>query len=88
MKVMLALILLLALASASVTAFTLKQQGDQQRNICVAVNRLDATIETSLKRSLKTIPTLSYYKQHPKEKATVLSQVRQEIASFQPQNCR
>ena len=87
MKIVLAVVLLLALASTSLTAVTLMRQSNQQHGICVAVNKLDTTIETSLRRSLKTIPTLSYYKQHPKEEATVLAQVHQEIASFEPQNC-
>ena len=87
MKLLMGIVLLLVLFSVSITTWGLWEQKNSQHDICVAVNKLDIGITTSLRRSFTTLPTLSYYKHHPAELAKALAQTAQTIASFEPQNC-
>jgi hypothetical protein len=54
----------------------------------LAVNNIDKIIQAQLRRSLANIPKIMYYKQHPDELRTQLSQVREEIVAFRPQRCK
>ena len=59
-----------------------------QRNACGAIDKQDRYIVASLQRSLKTIPTLDYYKHHPRERDAALAQIRDEIVVFSQPACR
>ena len=58
-----------------------------QHNACGAIDKQDRYIVASLRRSLKTIPTLDYYKHHPRERDQALAQIRQEIVVFSQPAC-
>lgn len=86
----LALALLCAASIALVWAVRVNSQerASVDRRICVAVNKVNTTIETTLHRSLKTLPTITYYKEHPDELVQQIALVRQEITEFKPLKCK
>ncbi len=54
---------------------------------CRAIEHLKAYAYSTAVRSLKTLPTLAYYKQHPDELKPALTQVREQRDYFAPQTC-
>ena len=55
---------------------------------CAALDKQDSYIVTSLRRSLRTLPTLDYYKHHPRELRAALADIRAEIDVFSQRACR
>jgi hypothetical protein len=60
---------------------------DTDTKICLATNRLVVPIRASLQRALVTLPTLSYYKEHPDELAIQLAEVRRNLRAFRTLDC-
>lgn len=54
---------------------------------CAGISELRNTLVTLVQHSTRTLPTLTYYKQHPAELAQALQQARQEIAALQAVSC-
>ena len=57
-------------------------------NVCSGLSTQNAYIVASLQRSLKTVPTLDYYKHHPHERDAALASIRAEIKVFSQPACR
>ena len=78
----------LAIAVLSLTlCFVVTRLASVDHGTCVQVQAINAQIEVSLHRSLKSIPTISYYKNHPDELAKVIEQTQEQIELFQPHSC-
>lgn len=54
---------------------------------CQRVDRLERIAQQQAYRSLKTLPTLAYYKAHPDELSKARDQINGEIAAFAPESC-
>jgi hypothetical protein len=78
----------LAIAVLSLTlCFVVTRLAGVDHATCVRVSRINAQIEVSLHRSLKSIPTIAYYKNHPEELAKVIDQTQEQIELFRPVSC-
>lgn len=62
-------------------------QRHTNRQICLAFNRFDLVITQTLQRSLVTLPTLAYFRQHPAELAAQRAEIRRELTLFRPRRC-
>ncbi len=88
-----AAVAVVAITLAAVSVAVWSQQTNSSRIArvamanCRAVEHLKAYAYSTAVRSLKTLPTLAYYKQHPEELVPVLEQVRQQRDYFAPQTC-
>lgn len=70
------------------SAFRAEQQSTNHR-ICTAIYNLDKQITDSVLRSKKSLEHggIAYYQTHPKERALVIQQINQELATFKPRTC-
>ena len=62
-------------------------RADIVRRDCLAIEHLKSYAYSTAQRSLRTLPSLAYYKEHPGELRLVLDQVRQEITFMAPKPC-
>jgi hypothetical protein len=86
-KALLFILSLCVLVAIVASAYTFYRQDQVNHDICVASNHQNEAISNSLHRSLKTIPTLSYYKQHPAERDRALAEIHHQLRVFAPRNC-
>lgn len=79
---------LLFVVSIGTVAYSFYQREESQRDInhavCLAVVKLDGAITASLHRSLRSLPTASYYKEHPDELKKAQSDTRKTLETFKP----
>jgi hypothetical protein len=61
-----------------------QRQSDINKAVCQAVVKLDGAVTDSLKRSLKNLPKIAYYKDHPDELAIQQEQTRETLKEFIP----
>jgi hypothetical protein len=54
---------------------------------CVQIETLKGTVRVQLSRSLRTLPTLAYYKAHPVELAAQIAATRQSLGEFAELHC-
>ena len=54
---------------------------------CVRIEALKSVARSQLHRGLKTLPTLTYYKEHPDELADARAQIHQQLHEFRPVKC-
>jgi hypothetical protein len=83
----------LVLAAASVAlvisvAQSAHQRVSTDRKICLAVSRVDKTIQAQLQRGLVNLPKIKYYQQHPDELARQQIEIGKEIDAFKPLKCK
>lgn len=75
-------------ASLASLAVLSRDRAQSQKSINVSVCRsvvsLDRTIRTSLGESLKTLPTITYYKHHPAELLQQQRLIARELEQFTP----
>lgn len=57
------------------------------RQICIRINNLNATISGVLYRSKTNIPKLQYYKDNPEDLQAALKQINEQITKFRPRVC-
>lgn len=69
------------------TAWNLHRNKTLSQENCAGIARLDVAISATLERSLRTIPTLRYYKQHPDERDRALAEIHRELRTFVPPDC-
>ena len=84
-------VLVLALAFAGVVAHDSQARARDRADLvmqnCLAIEHLKSYAYATAIRSLKTLPTIAYYKQHPDELQAALGQVREQRAFFAPKPC-
>lgn len=54
---------------------------------CVAIEQLKGYLREQADRSLKTLPTLAYYRQHVDELKEQLVEINRRLQSFAPKPC-
>lgn len=54
---------------------------------CQRIAQLEQVIQIQIRRSLSTLPTLAYYKQHPDELQHQLVLAKAELRAFTPTAC-
>lgn len=54
---------------------------------CHRIAQLEQVIQIQVKRSIKTLPTISYYRLHPDELQHQLALARDELRAFTPTAC-
>ena len=54
---------------------------------CVRIEMLKTGFRGSLNRGLKTLPTLAYYKTHPRELADQVRLIENQIKEYAPSKC-
>lgn len=55
---------------------------------CQDIQTLNTNATLSLHRALKSLDSISYYKNHPDEKAQQIIVIKQQLKEFAPQSCR
>ena len=60
------------------------RQSDINKAVCVSVVRLDLAISETLQRSLKSLPKIQYYREHPAELRTAQRETRISLRKFVP----
>lgn len=58
------------------------------RQVCVAVQNINAVLTEQLKRSRANLPLLSYFEAHPEELQRQLRAIDVQLAAFKPRTCR
>lgn len=84
MAKLIAILIALFILVSGLTSFIVVR--NVSRN-CNQIEALKAQIEVSIQRSIKTLPTLTYYKEHPSELQSALNQARQAAKQFAPSKC-
>ena len=56
-------------------------------NNCQRIAQLELVIQGQIRRSLKTLPTLAYYREHPAELRYQLRLAHDELRAFTPSAC-
>lgn len=84
--------ILLALVIAAVVIYAGASAIANQRNardkaICVQIEALKKSARITLKRSLKTIPTLEYYQLHPVELKKAIDSTNDALKTFKEHDC-
>lgn len=54
---------------------------------CVRIEALKGVVRTQLRRALETLPTITYYKQHPVELGRQEALIQRELRDFAPSDC-
>ena len=54
---------------------------------CVRIESLKSLARSQIERALVTLPTLSYYKEHPEELAVAVRQIHRQLREFAPVTC-
>jgi hypothetical protein len=67
--------------------FVVLRLSSVDKSTCSQVQAIKGQIEVSLHRSLLSIPTIAYYKNHPEELAKAVKQINGQIELFKPQDC-
>ena len=82
------LVFFMAVAAGGGAIFSgIRSQKETNKAICLALNRENGYIHSAILRGEKTLPTLSYYKSHPRELGEQLAELRQEEIQFRPVHC-
>lgn len=58
------------------------------RDNCQSIEALKVQVRGSLRRARKTLPTITYYREHPGELTTQLKTVNQELRRFERHSCK
>ena len=53
-------------------------------DFCVKLEQVRSYARGAAERGLKTVPTLAYYRQHPREKKQALREIQRQIDYFSP----
>lgn len=57
------------------------------RGSCRDVEEIKAYVAAAITRSVETLPTIDYYREHPDELAEQLARLRQQADDFKPSTC-
>lgn len=83
-----------AIAAAIALAIALGYRAQENQKLaavvarnCVAIERLKSYTHDATARALKTLPTLTYYKQHPDELRIQIRELRRLRMQFAPRRC-
>ncbi len=79
--------ILLLFLSVAIAGWSVSQEQSAQMQTCHAINRLDAVITQTLKRSKANLPKLSYFQANPSELASQEREIDREIEAFRPTSC-
>jgi len=58
------------------------------KELCVEIEKVKAEIRYTIQRSIKSLPTVGYYKSHPAELKSALEANRQILRTFAGKACR
>lgn len=66
---------------------SVSERQHSDREICVAFNRFNAVLTTTLRRSTVNLPKLSYFHDHPAELAQQEATIRAQLEQFRQRPC-